>query len=319
MSETDEKGHYVHLGYHKWMLMDEARMEALEAMVAALVKPGDVVVDVGTGTGILAILARQAGASKVYGIDASPIVRLARRMLAANEIDGVELIESDMALVALPGKVDVIFSECLGNLAFGDRMFRKLGDFSRRWLKEGGRRGPTEVRLVVQPTDCRLFGDPRPFWLRPYKGLDLSAFLPAVESQVSVVDVVKSFLHAEPATVATFDPFDRPDSFDVEASWALPAGKTCNAVAVWFDVDWAPGVTMSTSPYVPSTHWAQAILRVPERVVAEGDRLELRWMIAFDEEETPHYRWTGHYVTASGAREQAFDRRANDPYSLDGE
>ena len=44
----EEKGHYVHLGYHKWMLMDEVRMEALQAMVDALVQPGDVVVDVGT-------------------------------------------------------------------------------------------------------------------------------------------------------------------------------------------------------------------------------------------------------------------------------
>jgi len=313
----DEKGHYVHLGYHKWMLMDEVRMEALEAMIAELVKPGDVVVDVGTGTGILAVLAKRAGASKVYGIDASPIVRLGRRMLEDNEVEGVELILSDMALVALPGKVDVIFSECLGNLAFGDRMFRKLGDFSRRWLKPGGRRGPSEVRLVVQPTDCRLFGDPRPFWKRPYMDLDLSAFLPAVESQVSVVDVVKSFLHAEPIEVASFDPFERPDEFDLRASWDLPAGKTCNAVAFWFDVDWSPGVTMSTSPYVPGTHWAQAILRVPERVIKDGDRLDFRMTVEFDDEETPHYRWVGSYVTADGSHEQSFNRRADDPYSLD--
>ncbi|MCO4770696.1 MAG: 50S ribosomal protein L11 methyltransferase [Deltaproteobacteria bacterium] len=314
----DEKGHYVHLGYHKWMLMDEARMEALEAMVAELVQPGDVVVDVGTGTGILAVLAKRAGASRVYGIDASPIVRLSRRMVEANEIEGVELIESDMALAMLPGKVDVIFSECLGNLAFGDRMFRKLGDFAQRWLKPDGRRGPAEVRLYVQPTDCRLFGDPRPFWRRPYKDLDLSPFLPAVESQVSVVDVVSSFLHSEPQLVASFDPFDCPDSFELEASWELPEGKTCNAVAFWFEVDWAPGVTMSTSPSAPSTHWAQAILRVPERTLLEGDRLDLRIGVTFDDEETPYYEWSGGYRTADGGVDQPFSRKANDPYSVDG-
>jgi len=315
----DKKGHYVHLSYHKWMLQDEARMEALQAMVADLVKPGDVVVDVGTGTAILAVLAKRAGASKVYGIDASPVVRHARKMLEANEIEGVELIESDMALVALPGKVDVIFSECLGNIAFGDRMFRKLGDFSRRWLKEGGRRGPSEVRLYAQPTDCRLFGDPRPFWRRPYLDLDLSAFLPAVESQVSVVDAVSSFLHAEPSLLATFDPFERPDSFDLDAQWTLPAGKTCNAVAVWFEVDWSPNVTMSTSPSAPGTHWAQAIVRVPERVLRDGDRLDFRLTIDFDEDETPEYRWEGTYWTADGAQEQRYRRHGNAPYTLDDE
>ena len=313
----DEKGHYVHLGYHKWMLMDDVRMEALEAMVEALVRPGDVVVDVGTGTGILAVLAKRAGAKKVYGIDASPIVRLSRRMVEANDVEDVELIESDMALAVLPGKVDVIFSECLGNLAFGDRMFRKLGDFSRRWLKPDGRRGPTEVRLYAQPTDCRLFGDPRPFWRKPYKDLDLSPFLPAVESQVSVVDVVSSFLHGEPELLATFDHFARPGSFDLAASWEMPEGKTCNAVAFWFEVDWAPGVTMSTSPMAPGTHWAQAIMRIPERQLSAGDILDYRVRITFDDDETPYYRWSGGYRTAGGKVEQVYDRKANDPYSVE--
>lgn len=313
-----DKGHYVHVGYHKWMLQDEVRMEALRAMVKALVKPGDVVVDLGTGTGILAVLARRAGAKHVYGIDASPIVRMARAMVEANDIDGVEFIESDMALVALPGKVDVVFSECLGNLAFSDAMFGKVGDFARRWLKPDGRRGPTEVRLYFQPCDCRLFGDPRPFWRKPYDGLDLSAFLPAVECEVSTVDVVPSFLHAEPAEVLRFDPFDRDERYSLPARWQPAAGKVVNAVATWFEVDWAPGVTMSTASNAPSTHWAQVIVRVPERTVDEGDSLEFTLEVDFDEEESPRYRWHGRWADRAGETLVEFDRRGNDPYGLEG-
>lgn len=316
---SDDKGHYVHLGYHKWMLQDEVRMDALKAMVEALVRPGDVVADLGTGTGILAILAKRAGARRVFGIELSPIVKLSQRMVEHNGIEGVELLQEDITTVQLPEKVDVVFSECLGNLAFGDRMFRKVAVFADNWLKEGGRRGPTEVRIFLQPTDCRLFGDPRPFWRRPYEDLDLSPFLPAVESQVSVVDVVPSFLHAEPAMVSAFDPFDRADRYTWTARWELPVGKTCNGVVFWFDVDWAPGVTMSTSPNEESTHWAQALLRVPERIIAAGDVLEFTIEVDFDEEETPHYRWHGCYRTAEGTEEQRFSRRANDPYSLDGD
>jgi len=314
---SENKGHYVHLGYHKWMLQDEARMAALKAMVEALVRPGDVVADLGTGTGILAVLAKRAGARRVFGIELSPIARLSQRMVDHNGIEDVEILEADITTVELPEPVDVVFSECLGNLAFGDRMFRKVGTFADRWLKPGGRRGPTEVRIFLQPTDCRLFGDPRPFWRRPYDGLDLSPFLPAVESQVSVVDVVPSFLHAEPAMVQAFDPYQRADRYTWNASWALPAGKTCNGLAFWFDVDWAPTVTMSTSPDHESTHWAQALLRVPERVIKEGDRLEVQVDVDFDEEETPSYRWSGCYRTADGTEEQRFRRHGNDPYSVE--
>ncbi len=313
------KGHYVHLDYHKWMLQDEARMVALKAMVQALVRPGDVVADLGTGTGILAVLASQAGARRVFGIEASPMARLSRQMVERNGVSGVEILEDDITTVELPEPVDVVFSECLGNLAFGDRMFRKVQVFADRWLKPGGRRGPTEVRIFVQPTDCRLFGDPRPFWKRPYEGLDLTPFLPAVESQVSVVDVVPSFLHAAPAQVAAFDPYDRADRYTWNASWDLPAGKLCNGIAFWFDVDWAPGVTMSTSPSAEGTHWAQALLRVPERTIAAGDRLELQIDVDFDEEETPCYRWSGCYRTADGRAEQPFRRCQDDPYAHDDE
>ena len=317
MGDDGARGHYVHLSYHKWMLEDEARMAALTAMVSTLVRPGDVVADLGTGTGILALLAKEAGAARVYGVEASPIVRLARRMLAMNGVQDVTLLEGDMTTVQLPEPVDVVFSECLGNLAFGDRMFRKVGAFAARWLKPGGRRGPQRVRLFAQAADCRLFGDPRPFWRRPYRGLDLSAFLPAVESEVSVVDVVPSFLFDAPSLLLDFDPYERADHYVLTGSWSLPTGRVCNAVALWFDVDWAPGVTMSTSARAPATHWAQVILRVPERPTEAGDRLEFALRVDFDEEETPLYRWSGHYVTATGARTLAFHRRASDPFSLD--
>ena len=316
---SEEKGHYVHLAYHKWMLQDETRMAALKAMVESLVEPGDVVADLGTGTGILAVLAARAGARRVFGIEASPMARLSRRMVEANRITAVEILEADITTVELPEPVDVVFSECLGNLAFGDRMFRKVALFADRWLKPGGRRGPTEVRILLQPTDCRLFGDPRPFWRKPYEDLDLSAFLPAVESQVSIVDVVPSFVHAAPTQVASFDPYDRADRYTWNAAWDLPAGKVCNGVAFWFDVDWAPGVTMSTSPNDEGTHWAQALLRVPERTIQPGDRLEVQIDVDFDEEETPFYRWSGCYRNAEGEAEQPYARRGNDPYSIDGE
>jgi type I protein arginine methyltransferase len=303
------EGHKVHVSYHKWMLQDDVRTEALQAMIDELVRPGDVVADIGTGSGILAVLARRAGAARVHAIDPSPIVKLAERMAADNgEAEHIVFHEADAATVELPEQVDVVFAECLGNFAFGDGMFRALQRFSERWLKPGGRRGPTEVRLYLQPADSRLFWDPWRFWEGGWKGLDLSSFVGAEENRVNVVDVVQSFCWAEPALVATFDPYDRADAYTLSAEWAIPEGRLVTGLAGWFEVDWAPGAPMGSGPADPSTHWSQVIFPVPRRTAGPGERLRASVHVAFSDEERPSYRWQGEWLDQDGEVLDAWSR-----------
>jgi protein arginine N-methyltransferase 1 len=60
---------YGHLSLQRWMVSDKRRTDAFAAAIAETVKPGDIVIDVGTGTGILAMLAARAGASQVHAVD----------------------------------------------------------------------------------------------------------------------------------------------------------------------------------------------------------------------------------------------------------
>ena len=60
------------------MLNDRARTDAFIRAIEATVRPGDVVVDLGTGTGVLALAAARAGARRVYAIEASGVGRAAR-------------------------------------------------------------------------------------------------------------------------------------------------------------------------------------------------------------------------------------------------
>jgi len=279
-------------------------------MVAALVRPGDVVADIGTGTGILAMWARRAGAARVYAVDTSDIVHLSREVAADNGIDGIVFLQGDAADVELPEQVDVVFSECLGNFVFGDAMFRALAAFSQRWLKPGGRRGPTSVRLFLQPADSSLFWDPLPFWRQPWKGLDLSAFARAEENRVAVVDTVSSFLWAEPRQVLEFDPYDRPERVEFAGTWPIDEGRLVTGVVGWFEVDWAPGVTLDTSPSAEATHWSQALFPIPHRTAAAGESLEFQLSVEFSGAEAPHYRWSGCWLDRDGVRQDAFSRDA---------
>jgi predicted RNA methylase len=73
---------YAEFETHRTMLRDRIRTETFRRALEAAVKPGDVVLDVGTGTGILGLFAARAGAAKVYAVEQTSIARLAEELIA---------------------------------------------------------------------------------------------------------------------------------------------------------------------------------------------------------------------------------------------
>ncbi len=96
-------------------LGDDTRTAALKAAIEAVVQPGTVVADLGTGTGILAIFAAHAGAKRVYAIEISPLlVEAAKKNVQANGFtDVIKVIEGDAATVDFPERPDVVVAEML--------------------------------------------------------------------------------------------------------------------------------------------------------------------------------------------------------------
>jgi ribosomal protein L11 methyltransferase len=87
-------------------------LAAVDAFCAA--HPGASMLDVGTGTGVLALMARKLGAGRVVGVDNDPMsVTLARENAALNAIDEVEL--SGATLDAIDGRFDLVVANILAN------------------------------------------------------------------------------------------------------------------------------------------------------------------------------------------------------------
>ena len=72
------------------MLADEQRMAFYHNAINRHIKPGDRVIDLGTGTGILAAFASRQGAAQVYAVDHSSIIEHARELAAENGIENVD-------------------------------------------------------------------------------------------------------------------------------------------------------------------------------------------------------------------------------------
>src|SRR5882757_5065079 len=99
------------------LLLDKARCDAYREAIHRVVKPGDVVVDLGAGTGLLSFFALQAGARHVYAIEMSDIADAAAELIAANRFeDRITLIRKNSKKVRLPERCDVLVTETLSAL-----------------------------------------------------------------------------------------------------------------------------------------------------------------------------------------------------------
>jgi protein arginine N-methyltransferase 1 len=131
-------------------------MVAYEKAIKAVVRPGMAVADLGTGTGILAQWALEAGARVVYGIDVNEaILEEAReRMARAGFSDRFQTYGALSHQVTLPEKVDVLMSEILGNLGDNEGMTPILNDARKRFLKEGGDMLPRRAEAFLVPVSA---------------------------------------------------------------------------------------------------------------------------------------------------------------------
>lgn len=111
-----------------------------------------VILDVGTGTGILAFFAIQAGAAKVYAVDASNAVNIAQDLAYANGYsDKIQIIKGKIEEITLPEKVDIIISEPIGFLLVHERMLESYVIARDRFLKLDGLMMPTTGSIVLAP------------------------------------------------------------------------------------------------------------------------------------------------------------------------
>ena len=101
------------------MIADHLRMAAYADALRRSVTPESMVIDIGTGTGVMAILACQLGARRVCAIEPDDVIQLARKVAADNGFaDRIEFIQALSTDVKLPELADVIVSDVRGVLPF---------------------------------------------------------------------------------------------------------------------------------------------------------------------------------------------------------
>jgi len=132
------------------MLCDEVRMQAYYDAIFKNTEAfkNKIVLDVGTGTGILAIWAAHAGSAKVYAVEATDMAQKAQKLVDANNVGSkVVVIQGKIEDVEIPEKVDIIISEWMGLFLLRESMLDSVLFARDKWLKPGGALYPSHARM----------------------------------------------------------------------------------------------------------------------------------------------------------------------------
>jgi precorrin-6B methylase 2 len=282
------------VGHHRNLLDDGVRTKSFIRAIEKVVKRGDVVADLGAGTGVLAIAARRAGAKKVYAIERGPIARIGAALTEENGVSGIEWIEKWSRDVVLPESVDVIVSECFGVLAAGGTMLQAVDDLARRHLRARGRVIPRSAAIFAAPVEAPAEHRWVGHWNAKRYGMTFHVAAELAWNNVYNATFRPRALCSAPMPVA---------QVDFGSGWFAGAGVTkiaragtVHGLAVWFDGDLAPGVTLSTAPGTKSTAWNQVFLPFarPIRARVGADvSIALRMEPANVDRDVAYLDWSG--------------------------
>lgn len=267
----------------KGMLTDHIRTLAFQDALDVLVSKGDTTVDVGTGTGILAMMAARAGASTSYGLELTSMADWAERLAADNGLDAVQIVRGDAAQFRSSEPVDLVIGEFAGIYLIEEwRHYAAFCAVRDANLAPGGTVLPRAGAMYLSAIDSRTMYMNRGygFWEAPVYGLDFSA---ARESDIDlparyVVTADKREI-IDTQKIQSFDFLtgnEQDFMFETETTFTYAGAGSFHGVIGHFDMEMAPGQVLTTSMAARETCWHQSYFPMPQIQVPAGGQVSLR-------------------------------------------
>jgi Ribosomal protein L11 methylase len=268
------------LRFYGQMLADAPRMDAYAAALRRTVKPDSVVMDLGSGPGVFALLACKLGARRVYAVEPDSVISLAREAAAANGYaDRIEFFESFSTEITPREPASIIISDLRGVLPWFQQHIPSIKDARARLLARGGVLIPHRDILwaaVVEAPD--LYEEIVGPWQHNKFELDLSAGMRLVTNTWRKTRIKPSQLLVEPVCWTGIDYYEveSPD-IRTEMCWRAARNGAAHGIAVWFDSVLVDGIGFSNHPAAPEMIYGNGLFPFSEPVeLIEGERIQLR-------------------------------------------
>jgi len=253
------------------MLSDSVRMDAYVEALRRAVRSDSVVLDLGAGTGIFAILARHFGARRVYAIETNSAIELGKTIARENHFDQIEFIQALSTSVSLPELATIMVSDLRGVLPMCESHLHSIIDARKRLLAPDGVMIPQSDTVWVAVAQAAELYDRKTEL--PDLGVDLSAARRIAVNTWQKGRVSPEELLVEPRVWVHLDyPTIEQTDLTGHVEWDVKKDGVARGLSVWFDAEVAEALMFSTGPSAPETIYGTAFFPLERPVlVRAGD------------------------------------------------
>jgi len=293
------------------MMSDRRRVDVYRAALREAIKPGDVVVEIGTGVGVFAVMAMQMGARRVIAIEPNDAIAIARLIAADNGCDaGIEFIQDMSSNVALNEPADVLIADLRGALPVATTYLASMIDARERLLRPGGALVPAVDTLRAAVVEApEVYAQLKPSCRFDDVDVNLQALAQFTTNALGHVQFDARNLLTNPQTWAEIDyrTIVNPNVLG-RARWKVARNGVGHGYAVWFDSTLTEHVFVSNAPTEPNSAWGMAFFPWSEPVaVVEGDDINATIEARFTGSGYV-WRWRTDIPVGAGIHRARFDQ-----------
>ncbi|CAF3015234.1 unnamed protein product [Rotaria socialis] len=291
---------YDQVQVHELMLRDRPRVSAYHDAIMnnKHLFENKVVLDVGSGTGILSMFAAKAGAKLVYAVDACPtICNLAAQIIKCNDLqDRVQIINKRVEEIdKFDEKIDIIISEWMGFYLFHESMLESViyarDHFLRSSVQNDDNTSEQNESIVIFPSHAYLYCAPfmdqnirielNTMW-NDYFNLNLSPIRQHIKnsdlSECVIETIEPSQLVHDAQLIQSIDlrtvRIDELHSMRSFCEFTIDNTCIISGFCFWFDCYFSTNdnssilrsTRLTTNPSSPKTHWKQTLVFLPEDI-----------------------------------------------------